>query len=139
MTTPIEGGYYAYLVHRKDLKRLVVKGRAPKRAYRVVKVWKLDDLGAWLAVFGELFTELPIPLEPSNLTTYFATMPLAHRSFDRLRAVNILTANVAPEEAEGWDLAQREPGGHDYVTIRPDEFLLMMLEQGFSFPELKGD
>ena len=138
MTSPVVGGYYAYRVHPKDAKRLFVKGRRRERAYRVVKVWRVDDQGVWLAVFGELFTGPPVSLEASNLTTYFATLPLARRTFDGLSAECILTADVAPEETEGWEIAQREPGGFGYATVRPDELLLSMLEQGVSFPELKA-
>ena len=110
MTSPVVGGYYAYRVHPKDAKRLFVKGRRRERAYRVVKVWRVDDQGVWLAVFGELFTGPPVSLGASNLTTYFATLPLARRTFDGLSAECILTADVAPEETEGWRLhnASRE-------------------------------
>ena len=137
MAPPVEGGYYAYRVRPKLLKRLFRKGDAPERAYRVVKVWRLDEVGAWLAVFGDLFDSPPIPLDPSRLTTYFATFPVPYRSFDRLRAKCIFVGEVEAAETEGWALAQGEPGGFGYVTVSPDEFMLTMLEQGFTFPELK--
>jgi hypothetical protein len=139
VTSAVEGGYYAYRVHRKDLARLFLTDHAPRRAYRVVKVWKVEDHGVWLALFGELFTKPPTPLDPSRLTTYFATMPLTHGAFGKLRPKHILTGEVAPSEMEGWDIAHNDPDGFGYITGRPDMLLADALEQGFSFPSLEGD
>ena len=139
MKSPVEGGYYAYRVHRKEMPGLFHKGQVPRRAYRVVKVWKVHDQGVWLAVFGELFGKPPIPLDPSRLTTYFATLPLTHDGFRKLRAEHIYTGVIEPDELEGWQIAHDDPEGFGYVTVRPDQLKLDMLNKGYGFPKLKGD
>jgi len=138
---PIVGGYYSYQVRRKDLKKLFSPFAAPERSHRVVKVWRVDDQGVWLAVFGDMYSDAPIPFDPDELelTTWFATLPMIRRAFEDLNPQCVHVGTVTPDELEGWEIAQRERGGFGYATATPDAIMADMKAGGYTFPPTRAD
>ena len=140
MTEPVVGGYYAYRLRRRAVKRLVPGADQPRSLFRVVQVLKVErfvpqnravgSYGVNLSVFGDLIRAEPVADDLALLgDPFIATFPMTGRAFEELRPRLVSVAEAAAADPDGLNLVVDEERG-GWFAVSPDDIILEMVAEG---------